>query len=114
MKIIGYGTVRARKAHRCDYCAERIEPGTVHVRWACAHDGSVRDARGHVACEALACSVTEPGDTHEVGLDVLDYAISEKPVGVPLAAWLALEIPDVPEVERERFVAMWDAQAVKP
>ncbi len=114
MNIIGYSKIVARKVHRCGYCAGRIEPGMVYVRWAIADGGSVSDARGHLACEALACAATEPGEMHDVGWDIIDYAISEKPEGVPLAAWLALEIPDVPGDERARFVTEMMLLGVTP
>lgn len=42
--------IKARKAHRCDDCGERIEPGDEYQRSAMAGDATVWTWREHPAC----------------------------------------------------------------
>jgi hypothetical protein len=61
----------ARKAHRCGFCGERIEPGTRYHRQDIADDGRRYAWKAHLGCDALTEAYAETADCYELedGID---------------------------------------------
>lgn len=61
---------KARKAHPCDYCGEKIMPGEKYLRSAFMYDGEVYTWKEHKRCHFIAQEIWEycdpdEGMTHE-------------------------------------------------
>ena len=44
----------ARKRHRCSWCGQRIEAGSVYTRTVGIHDGDFQVGKFHPECDAAA------------------------------------------------------------
>lgn len=40
----------ARKEHNCDWCTEKIQPGTKYTRLTIIYDGDLQDQKYHTEC----------------------------------------------------------------
>lgn len=63
----------ARKAHRCDCCTGRIEPGERYSRSTNIYDGRVYDFRSCAACESLVSEVWNWAGKPDEGVNCEDF-----------------------------------------
>jgi predicted RNA-binding Zn-ribbon protein involved in translation (DUF1610 family) len=52
MTHLSSGTVKARKAHACSWCGERIEPGETYHRHTGLNCGDFWESKIHQECDA--------------------------------------------------------------
>lgn len=70
---------KARKVHRCDFCAERIAIGDKYIKSTHKYEGDVYDWKTHDYCSELASTMKLYDDADEgVGQDDFMEAVSEK------------------------------------
>lgn len=53
----------ARKLHRCEWCAEMIPTGEIHVKYVGEYDGDFQSWRMHDECYAASSEITSEGFT---------------------------------------------------
>lgn len=69
-------THKARKPHRCGYCREPIDPGTVYDRHAGTYDdGGIYVACVHPACDMAATLMWDASDTYPEERGIGDDAL---------------------------------------
>lgn len=70
---------KAKKVHRCDFCAERIAIGDKYIKSTHKHEGDVYDWKAHDYCSELASTMKMYEDADEgVTGDSFMESVSEK------------------------------------
>jgi ribosomal protein L24E len=65
--------VRARKAHRCDYCGETIEKGEPYNTASLVNDGDMYQWKAHVKCQHIASRLYRYIDPDDYGMTSDDF-----------------------------------------
>jgi hypothetical protein len=66
MTALGSGIRTARKAHRCDYCGDEIQPGEPYVWWKLVDGDGFFNGHGHRECSDAALWYYEPHDDNNL------------------------------------------------
>ena len=80
--IIYPNKVKANKNHRCNYCLQEIEKGSIYLKSLHKNDGDLYQWKSHISCDAIADKLkmfdnADDGVTDEIFIETIKEEYSD-------------------------------------